>query len=162
MFKEIKFPIFGLKKKPYAVEYTTEKILVIKTEGSHKETADDKTLEGDYFARLAQMEVRLDFDCTCKDIQQLVYERPKWGMDAWAKPHDMSELMYCRAIKRKVVKTNDNLLWFRNISYPFSIPTDQKLNFEDDMYGVLVSINNEWYIKQFTLDDSPISTKIRI
>jgi len=162
MFGEIKFPIFGLKKKPYLIEYTLDKIFVIRTEGSHKETVDDRNLQGDYFARLAQMDVRLDFDCTCKDLQQLIYERPKWGMDAWAKSHDMSESIYCRAIKRKVVKTNDNLVWFKSISYPFNIPTDQNLNFDEEIYGILVSVNNEWFIKQFTLDESPIRTKIKI
>ena len=162
MFKEIKFPLFGLKKKPYLVEFTLDKIFVVRTEGSHKETVDDKNLQGDYFARLAQMDVRLSFDCTCKDIQQLVYERPKWGMDAWAKSHDMSKPIYCRAIKRKIVKVHDNLIWFKSISYPFTIPTDQKLDFDEEMYGTLVSINNEWFIKQFTLDDSLIKSKIKI
>ena len=162
MFGEIKFPIFGLKKKPYLIEYTLDKIFVIRTEGSHKETVDDRNLQGDYFARLAQMDVRLDFDCTCRDLQQLIYERPKWGMDAWAKAHDMSESIYCRAIKRKVVKTNENLIWFKSISYPFNIPTDQNLNFNEEIYGILISVNNEWFIKQFTLDESPIKTKIKI
>ena len=64
MFEHIKFPFFGLKKKPYSVEFTLDKIFVVRTEGSHKETVDDKNLQGDYFARLAQMDVRLDFDCT--------------------------------------------------------------------------------------------------
>ena len=162
MFEHIKFPFFGLKKKPFSIEFTLDKIFVVRTEGSHKETVDDRNLQGDYFARLAQMDVRLDFDCTCKDLQQLIYERPKWGMDAWAKSHDMSESIYCRAIKRKVVKTNDNLVWFKSISYPFNIPTDQNLNFDEEIYGILVSVNNEWFIKQFTLDESPIRTKIKI
>lgn len=162
MFEHIKFPFFGLKKKPYSVEFTLDKIFVIRTEGSHKETVDDKNLEGDYFARLSQLDVRLDFDCTCKNIQQLIYERPKWGMDAWAKSHDMSESLFCKAIKRKIVKTQDNLIWFKSISYPFSIPTDQKLDLDEEMYGVLISINNEWFIKQFTLDGDHIDKKIRI
>ena len=67
MFEHIKFPFFGLKKKPFSVEFTLDKIFVVRTGGSHKETVDDKSLQGDYFARLAQMDVRLDFDCTCKD-----------------------------------------------------------------------------------------------
>ena len=36
MFKEIKFPIFGLKRKPYAVEYTTEKILLLEMKAAIK------------------------------------------------------------------------------------------------------------------------------
>ena len=161
-FKDIQFPFFGLYKKPYQISFTLEKIFVNRSMLSHKETVDNKLLKGDYFARLAQLEKRIEFDCTCKDIQQLVYENPKWGMDANAKPHDLSETMYCKAYKAPIVKVRENLIWFKGISYPFKIPSNDELHILDKIYGVLVSIDNEWYIKQFTFDDAPIKGKIKL
>ena len=137
-------------------------LLRYRNKDSHKETVDDKSLEGDYFARLLQLEKRVEFDCTCKDLQQLILKRPSWGMDAKATPFDLSTPMYCRGIKRRVVKTIDNLLWLDKISYPFKIPTEENLSFDDTIYATLVSINNEWYIKHFTFDDTPLDRKIQI
>ncbi len=161
-FKNITYPLFGLYNKPYNISFTLEKIYINRNKDSHKETVDDKSLQGDYFARLLQLEKRVDFDCTCKDLQQLIFKRPKWGMDSKATPFDLSESFYCRAIKEPVIKTRDNLVWFRKVSYPFKIPTEQELTLDDKIYGVLISLNNEWYIKKFTLDDSPINGKMKI
>ena len=161
-FKKITYPLFGLYSKPYNISFTLEKIYINRNKDSHKETVDDKSLEGDYFARLLQLEKRVEFDCTCKDLQQLILKRPSWGMDAKATPFDLSTPMYCRGIKRRVVKTIDNLLWLDKISYPFKIPTEENLSFDDTIYATLVSINNEWYIKHFTFDDTPLDRKIQI
>ena len=161
-FKKITYPLFGLYSKPYNISFTLEKIYINRNKDSHKETVDDKSLEGDYFARLLQLEKRVEFDCTCKDLQQLILKRPSWGMDAKATPFDLSTPIYCRGIKRRVVKTIDNLLWLDKISYPFKIPTEENLSFDDRIYATLVSINNEWYIKHFTFDDTPLDRKIQI
>ena len=161
-FKKITYPLFGLYSKPYNISFTLEKIYINRNKDSHKETVDDKSLEGDYFARLLQLEKRVEFDCTCKDLQQLILKRPSWGMDAKATPFDLSTPMYCRGIKRRVVKTIDNLLWLDKISYPFKIPTEENLSFDDTIYATLVSINNEWYIKHFTFDNTPLDRKIQI
>ena len=161
-FKKITYPLFGLYSKPYNISFTLEKIYINRNKDSHKETVDDKSLEGDYFARLLQLEKRVEFDCTCKDLQQLILKRPSWGMDAKATPFDLSTPIYCRGIKRRVVKTIDNLLWLDKISYPFKIPTEENLSFDDTIYATLVSINNEWYIKHFTFDDTPLDRKIQI
>ena len=161
-FKNIRYPFFGLYSKPYNISFTLDKIFVNRNRDSHKETVDDKSLQGDYFARLLQLEKRVEFDCTCKDLQQLILKRPSWGIDAKAIPFDLSTPMYCRAIKRKVVKTKDNLLWLDKISYPFKIPTEENLSFDDIIYATLVSVNNEWYIKYFTFDNTPLDRKIQI
>tara|TARA_R110000782_G_C14730837_1_gene405178 strand:- start:366 stop:734 length:369 start_codon:yes stop_codon:yes gene_type:complete len=118
-FDNIVYPFFGLYKKPYKLNYDINKIYVIRSENSHKETADDKSLGGDYFARLLQMNNRLHFDCTCKNLQQLVFQNPKWGMDATANIFDLSKIVNCEVTKRVIVKVRGNLIWFRNISYPF-------------------------------------------
>ena len=153
---KIKFPLFGLYKKPYELKYSLAKIQLRRDENSHLETVDDKNFAGDYFARLAQLNKRLMFDVTCKDVQQLIYERPKWGMDSNARPVDLSEKIYCVATKRPVVKVRDNLIWFKGISYPFKIPSNDELHLLDKIYGILVSYRNEWFIKEFTFDDRPL------
>lgn len=154
---KIEFPLFGLYKKPYEIKYSINKIQLRREENSHLETVDDKSIKGDYFARLAQLSKRLMFDVTCKDVQQLIYERPKWGMDVTARPVDLSEKIYCAATKRPVVKVRDNLIWFKGISYPFKIPSNDELHLLDQIYGVLVNYKNEWYIKEFTFDDRPLT-----
>lgn len=153
---DISFPLFGLYKKPYELKYSLAKIQLKRDENSHLETVDDKNLTGDYFARLAQLNKRLMFDVTCKDVQQLIYERPKWGMDSNARPVDLSEKIYCVTTKRPVVKIRDNLIWFKGISYPFKVPSNDELHLLDKIYGILVSYRNEWYIKEFTFDDRPL------
>ena len=153
---DISFPLFGLYKKPYEIKYSLSRIQLKREESSHLETVDDKSLEGDYFARLAQLNKRLMFDCTCKNVQQLIYERPKWGMDAKSRPHDLSDKIFCPAIKKPVVKVRDNLIWFKNISYPFKIPSNDDLHTIKGIYGVLVQYRLEWYIKEFTYDDKPL------
>ena len=92
-FDNIVYPFFGLYKKPYKLNYDINKIYVTRSENSHKETADDKSLGGDYFARLLQMNNRLHFDCTCKNLQQLVFQNPRWGMDATANTFDLSKIV---------------------------------------------------------------------
>ena len=161
-FDNIVYPFFGLYKKPYKLNYDINKIYVTRSENSHRETADDKSLGGDYFARLLQMNNRLHFDCTCKNLQQLVFQNPKWGMDATANIFDLSKIVNCEVTKRVIVKVRGNLIWFRNISYPFEIPSNEELHLTDNIYGILIKVNNEWFIKSFTFDDSTIPKGIRL
>jgi len=162
-FSNIVFPFFGLYKKPENISFTLEKIYVNRTLLSHKETVDDKTLEGDYFARLLQINNRLQFDCTCKNLQQLIFERPLWGMDSNAVPHDLTERKYHTSIKKPITKIKGNLLWVDKVSYPFKIPTNEELEFpEDTLYATLISVNNEWYIKNITLDDKDKNVRKKI
>jgi len=155
-FKNINYPVFGLYKKPYNISYDHNKIYVIRAMNSHKETVDDKSFEGDYFARLIQITTRLKFDCTCSNLQQLIFENPKWLMDANANPVDLSNSLKCKVIKRKINKTKQNLVWFNSISYPFTIPTNEILDLKEDIYAIMVQVDNEWFIKSFTDDNKPV------
>jgi hypothetical protein len=162
-FKDIEFPFFGLYKKPENISFTLNKIYVNRTLSSHKETVDDKSLDGDYFARLLQINNRLQFDCTCKDLQQLIFERPLWGMDSKAIPFDLSERNYHVSIKKVITKIKGNLIWVDKISYPFKLPTNENLEFpEDTIYATLISVNSEWYIKNITSDDKDKNIRKKI
>ena len=107
-YKNIKYPFFGLFKKPEKITFSLTKIFVHRTLQSHQETIDDKALEGDYFARLLQIDKRLTFDCTCKNLAQLIFQRPKWGMDSQARPHDISDMSYHTSLKLPVKKVREN------------------------------------------------------
>jgi len=155
-FSGIIYPFFGIKHKPYNVLYDLTKIQIQKTYTGHLETVDDKTLEGDYFARLAQMDQRIKFDYTCKNLQEVIFSGCKWGMDSEANPHDLSQALVASTRCAKVTKVNKNLVWLKNISYPFEIPTKEKLELNEEIYATLVQIENEWYLKEFSYE--PIKT----
>lgn len=153
-FNNIAYPIFALKNKPYKIGYGTNKIYCLTSPTSHQQTIDDKSLAGDYFARLLQLENRLTFDYTCKNLQDLVFTGAKWGIDSKAIPHDFSQLFPVPVEKRQVVKIVGNLLWLRNISYPFEIPTQEKIRLEDTLYATIIFVNGEWYLKEFSLNSN--------
>lgn len=155
-FTGIKFPFFALRMKPYQVKYALDKIYVQRTFTGHLETVDDKTIEGDYFARLATMSQRLKFDYTCKNLQELVYSKTKWGMDCEANPFDLSKPMTVKSYCHKIVKVRENMIWVKNISYPFEIPTYEKLEIKENIYATLVKIDNEWFLREFSYDTKNI------
>lgn len=151
-FKGICFPLFALKNKPYKVLYDRNKIYAVKHLESHKETVDDKSLSGDYFYRLIQLENRLKFDYTCKNLQDVIYAEPKWGIDSKAKPHDFSIKEAVDAKIVKIKKVSNNLVWLESISYPFRLNTKERLELVDETYAIIVKVNNEWFIKNFSME----------
>jgi hypothetical protein len=152
-FLGINYPFFGLVKKPYKVIYTLDKILLKRyDENSHLETVDDKTLPGDYFSRLLNIDNRLKFNYTCKNLQDVLISNIKWGIDCKGIPHDLSMLEYVSMDKRKITRIKNNLIWLQNISYPFVVNTNETITLNDQLFASIVNINNEWYIKEFTYD----------
>lgn len=148
----IQFPVFTLKKKPYSIVYDNYKIYCIIDSGSHRRTVDDKSLSGDYFARLLQLEHRVDFDYTCKNLQDLIFTNSKWGIDSHSIPHDFSKLEAVPVEKRLIVKTYKNLVWLKNVSYPFELLTNETLQLKDEIYATIVYVNGEWFLKEFSYD----------
>lgn len=151
-YKGITFPLFALSKEPYKIEYTLDKAYIFKTHNSHKELLDDKSLEGNYFDRLLQIDKRILFDFTCTSLQDLVYCKAKWGIDSNGIPHNFSKKYKAKVDTRKVERMRGNLIWLYNISYPFKVNTQEKLELEENLYAKIVHVNNEWYILDFCLD----------
>jgi hypothetical protein len=151
-FEGITYPFFGLIEKPYAISYDLSKIYVIRRKDSHRETVDDKSLQGDYFARLAQMNQRLKFDTTCANLQQLIISKVRWGMDANAKPYDLTQQESVKATSKQIIKTRGPHIFVKGITYPFTMPTNETLDFEksDELFMTLVFINKEWYPFEIT------------
>ena len=54
-------------------------------------------------------------------------------MDSEANPHDLSKPLVASTRCAKVVKVNENLVWLKNISYPFEIPTNERLEINEDI-----------------------------
>lgn len=156
-YAKVLFPFFGLNKKPHLIKFDLQKILIQRNYRSHLETADDKSLAGDYFARLASLEHRVHFDVTCKNIQELVYSGPKWGMDYKAIPYDLSRQEVVPAYNNKVVKVRNNHVWIKDISYPFTIPTHETLVITEDIYATLIKIDHEWYLKEFMFEPKDVT-----
>lgn len=155
-FSGISYPFFAIKNKPFKVKYDLDKIYVQKTYTGHLETVDDKSLDGDYFARLASLNQRLKFDYTCKNLQELIYSGAKWGVDRDANPFDLSKPLTVKSYCHKVVKVRQNLIWIKNISYPFQIPTNETLEIKEDIYATLVKVDNEWFLKEFSYETKNI------
>lgn len=145
----LSFPIFTLSRKPYGLVYKEDKIYCRRHPDSHLELLDDKSIPGDYFNRLLTLETRIHFDHTCRNIQDLLYTKAKWGMDCNAQPCDFSQMYYVPAEKRLVTKITDNLVWLKNISYPFVLATKEKVSLTEELYATIVYVNNEWYILDF-------------
>ena len=129
-----------------------DKIYIRKYKDSHLETVDDKNISGDYFSRLLTLDNRLKFDYTCRDLQDIIISNVKWGIDCKAIPHDLSTQESVSADKRKVTRIKGNLVWLKNISYPFTLNTKESVNVVDDLYASIVRVNNEWYIREFTYE----------
>lgn len=151
-FSRIAFPFFGLRAKPYEVNFTFNKIQIRRKRFSQLETLDDKALAGDYFARLMQLDKRGDFNVTCKNVQDCLVSKVVWGLDKNAVIHDLSKKQTFQAENRKVKRVNDNLVWLEKIAYPFKLNTDQILHIEDILYGRVIYVNNEWFLKEFIME----------
>lgn len=151
-FENISFPIFTTERVPFNIIYDHTKIQCQYIKNGIMETIDDKSLKGDYFSRLFQLDTRFIFHNTCRNVQDLIYCKAKWGMDAAAMPHNFSKLDIVPSDIREIIKTKQNLFWLKNISYPFEIMTKENITLNDKTYARIVLVNKEWYIKEFLMD----------
>jgi hypothetical protein len=159
-FSGITYPIFVLKEKPIEILYSKNKISIRRNYASHLETVDDKSISGDYFNRLLQLKTRVIFDFTCKNLQDLIISDVKWGIDSKAIPHDLSSKKEYEIKKVKVVRIINNYMWVEKISYPFKIDTKEDITSIINLYVVLIKINTDWLVKEFTYDSTPIKERM--
>lgn len=151
-FDNINYPIFCLSKEPFKITYSINKIECQLYPDSIIQTIDDKSLSGDFFSRLLQLNTRLEYDFTCRNVQDLVYTKAKWGIDSNAMPHNLSKLYSVPVEKRIITKVEGSIIWIRGISYPFELPTTEKIRLNDTTYATLVNINGEWLLREFSYD----------
>jgi hypothetical protein len=67
-------------------------------------------------------------------------------------PHDFSKLAAVPVEKRRVVKVVKNLIWLKNISYPFELPTTEMISLEDTTYATMVFVEGEWFLREFSYE----------
>jgi hypothetical protein len=156
-FDNIVFPFFALKQKPYKIIYSVDYIYAIDKPGGHRQTIDNKNLQGDYFARLLQLENRISFDYTCKNLQDLILCEAKWGLDSTARPFDLTKKEQVQSRTVKVKKIVGNLVWLDKISYPFRLITNEQLDVNDNIFAIIIKVKQDWYIKRFIYDDKKIN-----
>lgn len=158
----ISFPVFCLKHKPFKLEYSSSSIYCYIHEDSNRATLDNKDIPGDYFHRLFSMKHRVTFDYTCNSIQDIIYSRTQWGIDCNGKIHDFSKRYIVPWESRRIKRIHKNLIWLDKISYPFKINTNEELPITTETYATIVYVNNEWYIKEFTLDKCITKQRITV
>lgn len=156
-FNNIYYPLYGLAHKPQKLIYTRYKISAKLYDGTEN-TIDDKNIKGDYFTRLLNMKSRLTFDFTCRNLQDVLFSKTKWGMDSNAIPHDLSKLQQVKSDIKRVERVENNIVWVKNISYPFTLNTTERVEIIDDIYARLILVNNEWFLQEL-LYDKEISKK---
>ena len=161
-FIGISYPFFGLKKKPYKVSFTDSKVLIEKTKGSHTETVDDRDRGGnDYFARLVAMPVRLEYDMTCANLQDVLYAKPKWGLDKRGGIFDLTKKEVYKSKVSRIKTIKDKYFYVTGVAYPFRLKTNEKIKLDELPWVQIVYIDNVWYAKEFLTDYKDVNS-IRI
>ena len=158
----INYPFFALKKYPFSIRYTKDRILIKKTAEDNDHIIDDKSLSGDYLSRLAKLPGSFSFQFTCKGLQELLQCKAKWGIDSTAKCFDLRAREVHKKDTRKVVRVKNNIIFLEKISYPFIINTIEKIDLKDDLYAEIRFVEGEWYLSKFIYEeDNKFVEKIR-
>lgn len=150
-YEGIKYPLFTLATKPTSIIFEGDKLICVDRSGT-RHTLDDKSLPGNYFERLLQLKQRAFFNATCRNLQDLVFSRAQWGIDVNGQPHDFTKKYKVRAEYRQVKRIENNLVWLRNISYPFELNTREEINLKDAVFAKVILVNGEWYLREFSYD----------
>jgi hypothetical protein len=152
-YANITYPIFLLRNKPVDIKYSTHTIECRVSSSSSYAILDDKRLPGDYLARLSQISNRLLFDFTSRDLSSLLLSEAAWGIDATTRIFNFNRTHKAILERRKIVSAKNNLIWLKNISYPFKLSTQENIRLDLDVYATVTNINNEWHLLGFTYEN---------
>ena len=150
-FANINFPLFGLRRKPNNVKYLYDKLYIQKGGSNLWKIADDLSLEGEYLDRLSQLDLshRLIFEMTALNLQQLLLQRPKWGIDKTGKIFDFKPVQKFDTKSIDIERKKGKLIWLKKISYPFELPEhlqDVEIRKLKELYFRVVYIDKVWYL----------------
>ncbi len=163
-FKDIVFPFFGKKHNPYNIKYRKDIIEANLTKDHKYYTIDkitDDTLGTTYYQRLFNLENRIEYDFTCRNLSELINSPVLWGVDDSGKIFDLSNKERFKTKTSSIRKiVNPGLIWLHRISYPFVL--DRSINLSeidpDVLKAIVVYIDNTWVLYKFTYENSEIST----
>lgn len=150
-FSDITFPFFGLYNKPQEVSIKTDRI-DIKTHDNLNKILYPQDIKSDQYIKvlasmLAKNENRIIFDYTALNLQSLIVTKPLvWGVDNTGKIFNLTHKERFPVLQTPISKRRDGLLWFKHVSYPFSIPFNIEQTINEYSIGLLVYIDLTWYI----------------
>jgi len=154
-FTGIVFPFYGLHVVPVTILYSIDSIRISLNHKSSMVYADDRNKKSDnYIGRLASIseEVRIKYDATALNLEQLINSDIKWGLDKNAQVYDLSNKEKFKFKCTKVMKQKNNLIWVNNISYPFVLPEHLKnIDNIEKLHVFLVYIDLVWHIYKFSM-----------
>jgi len=157
-YKDIVFPFFGRKQNPYSVKYKKD-IILVKIHSHSKDavldyvTEDNKNLS--YFTRLADLDNRLEFEVTCRNLTELLNTKVNWGVDSQGKVFDLVNMERLPARIAKIRKFKEGLIWVNLVSYPLEISKTIDLSSLDlsVLKAVIVYVDKTWVLYNFTYEN---------
>ena len=150
-FSGIIFPFFGKIAIPSQVIYGLESAAIINEKG-YLVLVDNKNIPNkDYITRLSKIDEnkRINFDYTAITLQELINSPIKWGVDSTAKIYNLNTKEPFKAKTVKINKVKGDLLWAKQVSYPFKIKDNLTGIINKYIYVTLVYIDNTWYLYNF-------------
>jgi hypothetical protein len=158
-FYGIKFPLFGLKNKPYDYSVRLDSISIKKDEEDDWHIIDKFKENASLIHRYVSVKDEFFvFDFTCLNTTQLLTKNIKWGIDASAKIYDLSNKQKFKARTVQVTRVKNNLIWLDTISYPFKL-SKNVLDHSEIMnqYITVVYIDECWHLYRFSSFNDSIS-----
>lgn len=163
-FKDIVFPFFGKRQNPYNIKYKKDIIEANLTKDHKYYTIDKvttKTVGTTYYQRLFDLDNRIEYDFTCRNLTELINSSVLWGVDDAGKIFDLSNKERFKIKTSSIRKiVNPGLIWLHRISYPFVL--DRSINLSEIDPVVLkasvVYIDYTWVLYKFTYEDTESST----
>ncbi len=151
-FYGIKFPLFGLKYKPYDYSIRLDTISIKKTETDDWHLIDKLKENASLVHRYAAAKDEFFmFDYTCLNTTQLLTRNIEWGIDSSAKIFDLRQKQKFKARNVRITRVKNNLMWVDTVSYPFklnkNIVDKQELL---QQFITIVYVDSCWYLYKFS------------
>lgn len=163
-FKDIKFPFYGKVNWYYDILYRQNVIYGKQFVHSKSYKIIDQVSEENkaqnYIQRLASIDNRIEFDCTCRNITELIAAKPKWGIDSEGKIFILTRKERLKTKILPIRKKKPGLIWLNSISYPFEI--DRTINVEaidtNALRAQIILVDSLWVLYKFTYELSTAET----
>ena len=148
MYKEVTYPLFGLKKYPKSVRKENTKVY-INAYGKEK-LLDDRLLGQTYTERAFNMykldKVKWKF-IHCHNLDAIIFNQVKFGIDETGKLHDFRGER-AKIHRKRVKRIKGNEVYLEGVRYPILLPFETNLRIRD-AYAKVQFIEGRWRIREF-------------
>lgn len=159
-FYGIKYPIFCLKRVPYATSIRNNAILIKKIYTSDWSVLDEYRPDKPFLSRyLTQDTGTFTFDYTCYNITHLISNKIEWGIDSNARIFNLKNKQKFKAQNLKVRRAVKNIIWLDRISYPFEL--NARVVVPQDItnqWATMVHIDHKWELYKFYSFPKPVES----